>query len=177
MPYGSNYPLTYKEACWIQFCVKVYNMWAKIFFLLAFACWHLNLLSITRKASYFHCGIETKLSWRKHHKRHKNGTFLMIQHDYPDLIFCCGFYWFFFLPFFFQNKVLTFMLFFDKIIKLCQRFEICHGTSLFARTSCKWCPPYLLKKAACLSISKYYSVVLWICHFFISAFVWTLLKY
>lgn len=127
------------------------------FFLLAFVCWHLNFLSIIRQESYFHCAIETKLSCRKHHKKHKNCTFLMLQHDYPDLRFCCGFYWLFF-SLLFQNEVLTLKLFFDKVTKLCQIFEMCHGTSLFTRTSCKWCPPYFLKNPACLSISKYYSM-------------------
>lgn len=127
------------------------------FFLLAFVCWHLNFLSIIRQESYFHCAIETELSCRKHHKKHKNCTFLMLQHDYPDLRFCCGFYWLFF-SLLFQNEVLTLKLFFDKVTKLCQIFEMCHGTSLFTRTSCKWCPPYFLKNPACLSISKYYSM-------------------
>lgn len=142
-PVGSNVALTWRCAI----CEP------RGFSLLAFACWHLNFLSIIAQESYFHCAIETKLSHRKYHKKHKNCTFLMVQHDYPDLRFCCGFYF----SLFFQNWVLTLKLFFDKVTKLCQIFEICHGTSLFTRTSCKWCSPYFLKNATCISISKYYS--------------------
>lgn len=81
-PVGSNVALTWRCAI----CEP------RGFSLLAFACWHLNFLSIIAQESYFHCAIETKLSHRKYHKKHKNCTFLMVQHDYPDLRFCCGFY-------------------------------------------------------------------------------------
>lgn len=83
----------------------------------------------------------------------------MVQHDYPDLIFSCGFTDCF-SAFFFQNKVLALMLLFDKVIKLCQRFETCHGTSLFTRTSCKWCPHIFLKK---LPASPSANIIPWHC--------------
>lgn len=164
-PVGSNMALTWRCAI----CEP------RGFSLLAFACWHLNFLSIIAQESYFHCAIETKLSHRKYHKKHKNCTFLMVQHDYPDLRFCCGFY--FSLFFFFQNWVLTLKHFFDKVTKLCQIFEICHGTSLFTRTSCKWCSPYFFKNAACLSISKYYSVSCGFVLFLSLLLSWALLQY
>lgn len=159
VPYGSNYPLTYKGAGWIQYCVKVYNMWAKIFFLLAFTCWHLNFLSITRQQVIFtvplrpNCLEENIIKGTKPVPFWWYNTIILILYFLVVSTDC-------FSAFFFQNKVLALMLLFDKVIKLCQRFETCHGTSLFTRTSCKWCPHIFLKK---LPASPSANIIPWHC--------------